>query len=215
MNVYPTDDEVPQHNRGPLRGLLRLFGAGLLVVIPLVVTIWVIHLAYQFINGVTEPIYTAFGWHLPGLGFLTTIILVVLVGFMATNVFGKRIIETFESLILAVPLISPVYGAVKQAMESVRSMRGNRNFKRVAYVRYPENNALLVGFVTGQCYEPAMDKEFTLVFLPFSPNPVSGRVLSVPSEDVIESALTVEQVMKIVLSAGLVAPGKPPEKIGE
>ena len=90
-------------------------------------------------------------------------------------------------------------------------MKGRRNFKRVAYVRYPESNALLIGFVTGQCYEPAFDKEFTLIFLPFTPNPVSGRVISVPSEDVIESGLTIEQVMKIVLSAGLVAPGRPPE----
>ncbi len=205
----------PPHHHGIVRGFAGLLGAGLLVLIPLVVTIWVVNLAYQFISGVCDPIYKAMGWNLPGLGFITTILIVLATGFMATNVFGRKIIAGLEALILSIPIVSMVYGAVKQAMESFRTMKGAGNFKRVAYLRYPEGNGLLIGFVTGQCYEPAFDKEFTLVFLPFSPNPVSGRVVSVPSEDIIESALTVEQVMKIVLSAGLVAPGRPVEKIGE
>lgn len=203
------------HHGGPLKYLLGLFGAGLLVAIPLVVTIWVFNLAYGFIDGVCGPIYTALGWRVPGLGFITTILLVLAMGFMATNMLGKRIIEAIEGLILSIPIVSQVYSVVKQATESVRTMKGqggSRKFKRVAYIRMPESNGLLVGFVTGQCYEPALDKEFTLVFLPFTPNPVSGRVISVPSEEIIESALTVEQVMKIVLSAGLVTPERGPEK---
>lgn len=206
------------HHGGPLKRLLGLFGAGLLVAIPLVVTVWVFNLAYQFIDGICGPIYHALGWHLPGLGFATTILFVLAMGFMATNVFGRRIIEAVEGLILSVPVVAQVYGVVKQATESVRTMKGqggSRKFKRVAYIRVPGSNGLLVGFVTGQCYEPALDKEFTLVFLPFTPNPVSGRVISVPSEEIIESALTVEQVMKIVLSAGLVSPERPLQKIGE
>lgn len=205
----------PHHHGGPLKSFLSLFGAGLLVAIPLVVTVWVIHVAYKFIDGVFGPLYDVLGWRVPGLGFATTILIVLAMGFMATNVFGRRILETFEAAILSVPLVSPVYGAVKQAMESFRSMKGTRNFKRVAYLRIPGTNSLLIGFVTGQCYEPALQKEFTLLFLPFSPNPVSGRIISVPSEEVIESSLTVEQVMKLVLSAGLVTPGKGDEKNAE
>lgn len=218
MNDELATEGAPSHHGGPLKSILGLFGAGLLVVIPLVVTIWVFNLAYQFIDGICGPIYSALGWRVPGLGFATTILLVLATGFMATNVFGQRIIEAIERFILTVPVVSQVYGVVKQATESVRSMKGqggSRKFKRVAYIRMPESNGLLVGFVTGQCYEPALDKEFTLVFLPFTPNPVSGRVISVPSEEIIESALTVEQVMKIVLSAGLVTPGRPTEKIVE
>lgn len=203
------------HHGGPLKYLLGLFGAGLLVAIPLVVTIWVFNLAYQFIDGVCGPIYSALGWRMPGLGFVTTILLVLAMGFMATNMLGRRVIQAIEALILSIPVVSQVYSVVKQATESVRTMKGqggSRKFKRVAYIRMPESNGLLVGFVTGQCYEPALDKEFTLVFLPFTPNPVSGRVISVPSEEIIESALTVEQVMKIVLSAGLVTPERGVEK---
>lgn len=203
------------HHGGPLKYLLGLFGAGLLVAIPLVVTIWVFNLAYQFIDGVCGPIYSALGWRMPGLGFITTILLVLGMGFMATNMLGRRVIQAIEALILSIPVVSQVYSVVKQATESVRTMKGqggSRKFKRVAYIRMPESNGLLVGFVTGQCYEPALDKEFTLVFLPFTPNPVSGRVISVPSEEIIESALTVEQVMKIVLSAGLVTPERGVEK---
>jgi len=110
--------------------------------------------------------------------------------------------RAFESLILSVPLVSPVYGVVKQTLESIRSMRDSGNFRRVAYIKYPEGNGLLVGFVTGQCYDPAFDKEFTLIFLPLTPNPASGRVIAVPGEEGIASGLTVEQVMKIVLSGG-------------
>ncbi len=200
---------------GPVKALLRLLGAGVLVVVPVVVTAWVINVAYGFINEISAPIYRAMGWDVPGLGFLTTILIVLGMGFLATNVFGQRIISAFEALVLSVPLVSPVYGAVKQALESFRTIKGSGNFKRVAYIKYPEGNGLLVGFVTGQCYDPALDREFTLIFLPFTPNPVSGRVVSVPTEDVIESGLTVEQVMKIVLSAGLVAPGRPAGKLSE
>jgi uncharacterized membrane protein len=219
VNDEVSTGSAPAHHGGPLKHLLGLFGAGLLVAIPIVVTIWVFNLAYQFIDGVCGPIYTAvIGHYVPGLGFITTILLVLAMGFMATNVLGRRILEAVEGLILSVPMVSQVYGVVKQATESVRTMKGQaggQKFKRVAYIRMPESNGLLVGFVTGQCYEPALDKEFTLVFLPFTPNPVSGRVISVPSEEIIESELTVEQVMKIVLSAGLVTPERPPEKIVE
>lgn len=215
MNDELSSGSAPVHHGGPLKYLLGLFGAGLLVAIPLVVTIWVFNLAYQFIDGVCGPIYSALGWRMPGLGFITTILLVLAMGFMATNMLGRRIIEAIEGLILSIPVVSQVYSVVKQATDSVRTMKGqggSRKFKRVAYIRMPESNGLLVGFVTGQCYEPALDKEFTLVFLPFTPNPVSGRVISVPSEEIIESALTVEQVMKIVLSAGLVTPERGVEK---
>ncbi|MEI6337870.1 MAG: DUF502 domain-containing protein [Verrucomicrobiota bacterium] len=169
---------------------------------PIVVTAGVIHIGYEFINAISAPIYRAIGWNFVGLPFLTTILIVLGMGVMVRNVFGRRIIEAFESLILSVPLVSPVYGVVKQTLESIRSMRDSGNFRRVAYIKYPEGNGLLVGFVTGQCYDPAFDKEFTLIFLPLTPNPASGRVIAVPGEEGIASGLTVEQVMKIVLSGG-------------
>ncbi|CAN5694870.1 DUF502 domain-containing protein [soil metagenome] len=193
-----------------MRSFLGLLGAGVLVVIPVAATVWVISICYRFISGISTPIYDAMGWtKTAGLEFLTTIVILLGIGFMAKNVFGQKVISAFESFVLALPLVSLVYGAVKQAMESLQSMRGPRNFKRVVYLKYPDTNGLLIGFVTGQCYDPGLQKEFTLVFLPFTPNPVSGRVVAVGPEDIIESGLTTEQVMKMVLSAGLVAPLRP------
>lgn len=190
------------------------------MIIPLAVTVWVVSFCYGFISRISAPIFAglaytfprligSISWAVPALSFLTTILLLVAVGFMARNMFGRRLINQFESFVLALPLVSMVYGAVKQAMESLQSMRGPRNFKRVVYLKYPDTNGLLIGFVTGQCYDPGLQKEFTLVFLPFTPNPVSGRVVAVGPEDIIESGLTTEQVMKMVLSAGLVAPVRP------
>lgn len=219
MEQLPTPEI--QHPAGPFRTFLGLLGAGVLVVIPVAVTVWVVSICYRFVSGISAPLFQAVGytfphlldsvhWAIPVLSFLTTILLLAGVGLMARNVLGRNIIDRFESFVLAVPMVSMVYGAVKQALESLQSMKkGTQNFKRVVYLRYPDTNGLLVGFVTGQCYDPAFDEEFTLVFLPFTPNPVSGRVVAVRNEDIIESGLTAEQVMKMILSAGLVAPGRP------
>jgi len=207
----PDSTEKPHSH--PLRAFLRLLGAGVLVAVPLAVTLWVMVISYHFIDEISAPFYRSLGWNFPGLGFVTTIAITLLLGFMATNMLGRRIIDRIDTFVLAIPLVSAVYGAVKQALESFRSIKDSRNFKRVAYIRYPESSGLLVGFVTGQCYDPALGREYTLIFLPFTPNPVSGRIVAVPNEDVIDSGLTIEQVMKMILSAGLVAPGKPEDVI--
>lgn len=204
--------ESPE-KKAPPKSLLRRLGstllAGVLVAVPLVVTLMVLRVAYQAINNVSAPIYAALGWNVPGLGFITTVLLVLLLGFMATNVLGKQLIEAVENLLLRVPLVSQLYGAVKQALESFKSIRSKTKFKSVAYIPYPCEGYLLVGFVTGSLYDPVHRQDMTTIFLPTSPNPLTGFVLAVPTEKVIESGLSLEQASKMIVSAGLVAPGRP------
>ena len=202
--------QVLHQSKQILRHLGNRLLTGILVAVPLVVTILVLNVAYRFIDGLSAPLWSALGMEgVIGLGFVSTIALLILLGFMATHVIGRRVIEGMEQVILRVPLIAPVYNAVKQTLESFRKMKGSQQFKRVAYVEYPSPGCFLFGFVTGQYIETRTGNEMTLVFLPTSPNPLTGFVLAVPSEKVVDSGLTLEQASKLIMSAGLVTPESP------
>lgn len=194
---------LPPHRIKHLRNKLI---AGIFVSVPLVVTIVVLKIAYSTINNFSAPIFRYLGIDFPGLGVVTTFLLLLFVGFMATNVLGRRIIERFESLILKIPVIAHVYGGVKQAIESVRNIKTSSNFKRVAYVPYPSPGCYLIGFVTGTLHDEALGCEMTAIFLPTTPNPFTGYMVFVESSRVIESGLSLEQATKAVVSAGLVSP---------
>jgi len=183
--------------------------AGILVSVPLIVTILVLRIAYQAIDSVTSPFLSALGINFFGSGFLATVLLVLGLGFMATNVIGRRIIDACEGGISRVPLIAPLYSAVKQALESFRDIKDKRRFRSVAYIEYPSKGCHLVGFVTGNLVDPINKRPMTTVFLPTSPNPLTGFVVVVPDELVIESGLTLEQASKLIVSAGLVSPPPP------
>jgi uncharacterized membrane protein len=209
MSDFSTE-QVLHQSKQILRHLGNRLLAGILVAVPLVVTILVLNVAYRFIDGLSAPLWSALGMEgVIGLGFVSTIALLILLGFMATHVIGRRVIEGMEQVILRVPLIAPVYNAVKQTLESFRKMKGSQQFKRVAYVEYPSPGCFLFGFVTGQYIETRTGNEMTLVFLPTSPNPLTGFVLAVPSEKVVDSGLTLEQASKLIMSAGLVTPESP------
>jgi uncharacterized membrane protein len=179
---------------------------GVAVAVPLIATVLVLEIAYNFINGVTAPLYRALKIDIPGIGFVTTIFILIVLGFMTTHVLGSRVLIAIESLFHRIPLVAQIYGIVKQALESFKTIKAAGNFKRVAYVECPSTGCMLVGYVTGQIYEPKLGGEMTMVFVPHSPNPLTGFLIIVQNEKVIESSLTLEQVTKLVMSAGLVAP---------
>jgi len=122
--------------------VLHLLGnrllAGVLISVPLIVTLMVLRVAYKAIHEVTAPVLSAFGVNFPGSGFFATLLLVLSVGFMAHHVLGKKIIESVEAFLLRIPLVAPVYGAVKQALDSFKSIKENRKFRSVAYIEYPD-----------------------------------------------------------------------------
>lgn len=206
MSEFSIDEVVPRAKE-ILRHLGNRLLTGILVAVPLVVTILVLNIAYRFIDGLSAPLWRALGLQgVAGLGFISTIALLILLGFMATHVVGRRLIEAMEQIILRVPLIAPLYRAIKQALESIRKMKDSQQFKRVAYIEYPSAGCFLFGFVTGYYIETRTGNDMTLVFLPTSPNPLTGFVLAVPSEKVVDSGLSLEQASKLIMSAGLVTP---------
>jgi uncharacterized membrane protein len=179
---------------------------GVVIMVPLIVTLWVLSLAYSFIARISSPIWETLGvTNIPLLNFVTTLLMLIAVGFMATHVLGRQLIDRIESVLMRVPLVAPLYGAIKQMLDSFRMMKGAQA-KRVVYLEYPSEGSLLIGFVTGQYFEPRLQRNFTLVFLPMAPNPLAGFVVAVPDERIIECSLTFEEASKLIVSGGLVVP---------
>lgn len=181
---------------------------GVAVAVPIIATVLVLEISYNFINGVTAPLYRALKITIPGLGFITTLLILMLLGFMASHVVGNKILEIFEAFVRRIPLVAQIYSVVKQALESFKTIKSTESFKRVAYVECPSTGCMLVGYVTGQIFEPNLGGLMTMVFVPHSPNPLTGFLIIVENDKVVESTLTLEQVTKLIMSAGLVAPAR-------
>jgi uncharacterized membrane protein len=137
-----------------------------------------------------------------------SLLLLIGLGVMATNVLGKKILEGVERMLLRIPVVATIYAIVKQVIDSFKAFNTVSNFKRVVYVDYPVEGCKMIGFVTGQFYDPGLEQEMTVVVVPTAPNPMTGLVLVVESGRVANCSLTIEEAMKLIVSAGLVAPKK-------
>jgi len=179
---------------------------GTVVAIPLIATIFVAQIVYRFITNISAPALKDFGLDWPFVPFLVTLALLIALGFMATNVLGQRILDWMERALLRIPVVATIYAGVKQVIDSFKSFNNMGNFKRVVYVDYPSEGARLIGFVTGQFYDSVLGEEMTSVVIPTAPNPMTGLIIVVPNNKLIESSLTLEEAMKMVVSAGLVVP---------
>jgi len=207
MTPAPVPPEPVERAQTFLRHLWSRLLTGILIAVPLIVTFWVLSLAYSFISKISEPLWNTLDVkNIPLLNFGTTLVLLIALGFMAQHVLGRRIIDRTESALMRVPLIAPLYGAVKQVLDSFRLMGSNAQAKRVVYLEHPAEGSLLIGFVTGQYFEPRLRRQYTLVFLPMAPNPLAGFVVAVPAERIIECSLSFEEATKLIVSGGLVVP---------
>ena len=141
-----------------------------------------------------------------GIWFLIPLILLACVGIAVTNRPGQAVVNWVDGALTRVPFIGFLYSTIKQGVDAFRDMGGARKFKGVAWVEYPSPGCRLLGFVTGAFYDEQLGKEVTSVFIPTSPNPLTGFVIVVDDDRLEESNLTVEKATKLLLSAGLVAP---------
>ncbi|MEI6561986.1 MAG: DUF502 domain-containing protein [Verrucomicrobiota bacterium] len=179
---------------------------GVVVAIPLLATLWVVQFAYTTITDISAPALARLGVHLPLIPFFVTLSLFITLGFMASNVFGQRLLDRMEMTLLRIPVVATVYTGIKQVIDSFRSFKSMENFKRVVYLDYPADGARLIGFVTGQYYDSKLGEEMTTVVIPTAPSPMTGLVVVVPASKLTESSLTLEEAMKLIVSAGLVVP---------
>lgn len=217
--------EPPKHSR--IRRTASALLAGILSVIPVLATIWILVLVYKILGQVGEAMIEAlfrflntarglqpgdpreWSFDFPGVNLvlaLLPVLILLLIGFAVTNAPGRRLLEWVESKIEKLPLLGFIYSSVKQLVDGLKGLGAERKFKGVAFIEYPSPGCRLVGFVTGSFRDEQRGKDVTSVFLPTAPNPLTGFVVLVEDEKVINSDMSLEQASKLILSAGLVAP---------
>ena len=185
--------------------LRNTFLAGILVSIPLVATYFVLRFLFVSLDGIFQPVVKFFvGRSLPGVGLVALIILVYLLGLIAANVIGRTLIRWFDAGMSRTPVIKYIYSASKQVVDSLRRLQGVP-FKKVVIVEFPKVGMYSLAFVTGQPVEFKGQKRIPL-FIPHTPNPMTGFLVLLSAEQIIDTDMTIEDAMKMVLSGGLLSP---------
>ncbi len=183
----------------------KYFFTGLLVVVPVGVTIFVLRAILGWIDRILGDLpFYVIGLTFPGLGILTLVLLILLIGVISANYFGNKVVQFWDRLMQRVPLVRGVYSTVKQMMETFSV---KHNFHGVALVEYPRKGCYSVGFVTGSVDGASLGLSgaHETVFVPTTPNPTAGFLLILPVSEVTHLDMTVEQGMKFIISLGLVS----------
>lgn len=192
----------------------KYFITGLLALVPLIITIWVlitlIHtldLSLALLPEAWQP-KKLFGFNVLGLGALLTLVIIFVTGVVATNIFGQQIITWWESLLSRVPFVKSIYSSVKQVSDTLFSDSGNA-FRKAVLVEYPRQGSWTIAFVTGVPGGDVVNHltgDYISVYVPTTPNPTSGFFLMMPKADVIELDMSVDEALKYIISMGTVAP---------
>ena len=193
----------------------RKFIAGLFISIPAIITILAIAWFFRFVDGLLEPMYfRILGYHTPGLGFLSAVVLVFVVGIVSTNVFGKKIILFFERIFLNIPVFKGFYTAVKQLVDAFSPESKTSSFKKVVIIEYPRQGVFAFGFLTKESTVMAdrngKESNLRAVYIPTN-NLYLGEIVLVSEDAVFYTDIPVDEGMKIILSGGIGAP----QRIGE
>jgi uncharacterized membrane protein len=192
----------------------KYFITGLLIWIPIVVTIWVLKFIFDFLDQSLLLLPVAFqteswlGVHIPGLGAILTIAVVFGTGFLATNFVGAQFVQLWHNLLNRIPVVNSIYSSVKQISDTLFSSSGQA-FRKAVLVQWPHEGAWTIAFLTGT---PGGDvanhvpPDCLSVYVPTTPNPTGGYFVIVKRADLVELDMTVDQALKYIISMGVVPP---------
>jgi uncharacterized membrane protein len=189
---------------------------GLLVWVPLGITLWVLDLTIGTMDQTLLLLPEAWhpdkvlGIHIPGWGIILTLLIVGLTGMLVRNVLGQQLLRYWESLLLHIPFVNSIYKGVKQVSDTILSGQGN-SFRKVLLVRYPHPQAWSLAFQTSVPGEVSyrFDEEYVAVFIPTTPSPVNGFYFMVRKADTIELDMSVDVALRTIVSMGVVATPEP------
>ena len=220
----PIGEPVPsKHPR--IRKVMGLLLTGFAAVIPIVGTIWLMVVIYKVLMRVGDEMikfalkmlnllrsgedlvtedFAFYGSNF--VRFLIPVMLLLLIGFGVANRPGRKFLHWLDHAMQHVPYLGFIYSALKQFVDAVKNLGGESKFKSVAYIEYPSPGCRLLGFVTGNYYDAQIGKNVTTVFIPTSPNPMTGFTIIIDDDKVEDSSMSLEEASKMILSAGLVAP---------
>jgi len=196
-----------------IKKIRHYFATGLLITLPVFLTLYLLFVIVRFIDGLLGKVINFYlrkyiGFGIPGLGFILAIITVIIVGFIATNLFGKRLFHAVERWFLRFPFIRQIYPAAKQIVDSFIS-KDSPAFKKVVLVQYPSKGLWVVGFLTNDGFDEAnrmTGQDLLHVFVATTPSPLTGSLVLVPRSDVIFLNISVEDGIKLIVSGGIVKP---------
>lgn len=217
------EQALSKHPR--LRKVVGLLMRGLAAVVPIVGTTWLLVIIYKVLMGVGDGMlrmllrgmnvlrggedWVSADFAFPGsnfLRFLMPVVLLLLIGGAVASKAGHRLLHWLNHVMQRIPYLGYIYSALIQFVDAIRDLGGDRKFKSVAYVDYPSPGCRMLSFVTGNYHDPQTGKNVTSVFIPTSPNPMTGFVIIVEDELLEHSEMSLEEATKMILSAGLVAP---------
>jgi len=196
-----------------IKKIRHYFATGLLITLPVFFTLYLLFVVVRFIDGIWGKVINFYlrkylGFGIPGLGFILAIITVLIVGFITTNLFGKRLFSAVERWFLRFPFIRQIYPAAKQIVDSFVS-KDSPAFKKVVLVEYPRRGIWAVGFLTNDGFDEAnrmTGQDLLHVFVATTPSPLTGFLVLIPRSDVVFLNISVEDGIKLIVSGGIVRP---------
>jgi uncharacterized membrane protein len=201
-----------------MTNLRKWFFAGLLVLVPLAITIWLLEWAISSLDKTLLLLPKAWqpdswlSFHVPGLGVILTMTVLLVVGATVSNFLGKRLIGWWDALLGRIPVVRSIYSSVKQVSDTLFSENGNA-FRQAVLVEWPRQGAWTIGFVTGVpsgdvlvLLQHGAHDEYLSVYVPTTPNPTSGYMMMFKKSDCLALSMSVDEALKYVVSMGVVAP---------
>ncbi len=196
-----------------LQRLRRTIMAGLTIIVPLWLTGWVLKFLFDWADGFSAPLIRQMArpfvddpdFHIPGLGFVLTFIILWVVGALATNVVGRSLWQFAREALEGLPLVRTIYAPIQQLVESLTSP-GKGGFEKVVLVEYPRIGMWTLGFLAGNVPREDEAAPAHSIFVPTAPNPTTGFMLIVPPEQLRPTDLRVEEALKMIVSAGVAVP---------
>ncbi len=200
--------------------------AGLLVLVPLIITLWVLDWVVGTLDQTLHILPVSwqpdqlFGVHIPGLGVIFALVVVLSIGALASNIIGNKLVHWWHALLHRIPVVRSIYSGVKQISDTLFSEKGNA-FRQALLVQWPHAGMWTIGFQTGapngevlrhlQALPGSASEhdEFLSVFVPTTPNPTGGYFVVVRRSDCLELQMSVDEALTYIVSMGVIAPGAP------
>ena len=200
---------MEKHKFSLKRHFRKSIFSGLILIVPLVITVLVIRAIFNFLDSLLLPyLQPQLGYWVPGIGIIITFAAIYFIGLMVSNFIGKKFVQTGELFLLKIPIAKSIYGSVKQIIETFTFKEEDQSGKKVVMVEYPKENVWSIGLVNGELNHPSSDEKMYNILILASINPTSGFFILVPQHKTIELNISVEEAMKWIVSGGIVTPDK-------
>ena len=209
-----------------MTALRKWLFAGLLVLVPLIVTLWVLDWVVGTLDQTLNILPMSWrpdawlGVHVPGLGVLFALVIVLSIGALASNIIGNKLVHWWHALLHRIPVVRSIYSGVKQVSDTLFSEKGNA-FRKALLVQWPHEGMWTIAFLTGSPQGDLLDQlqarpggatpedEFLSVYVPTTPNPTGGYFVLLRARDCVELAMSVDEALTYIVSMGVIVPGGP------